>query len=275
MSWGRSCGAFWHDALEVHDGPRGRGIFVKDTAAITRDEVLLRIPAELAVRPSGEIADLVKAGHCSHFLALVLTTLHELHVAKPRKPYFDFLAGTPPPHVPMLWSDAELTHLLGTTVLPCGGAADAASAAFATHVTPLLERLGEGLFPTRVRDERLFATVLAQVMSRTVQGRVSYEHGSPSLWPYLGADGPATSAHTSSSGPFMLPLFDILNHSSCTADLGTVLRGASDDLRTVLHGPAEDTVGDPSLRAYELRAERAISAGEELLHSYGPACVRP
>ena len=64
---------------------------------------------------------------------------------------------------------------------------------------------------------------LAWVVSRALLGRVSYEHGAAGLWPYLGADAPsALSRH--GDGLFLLPLFDMINHSSDAAARSTVLR---------------------------------------------------
>lgn len=50
---------------------------------------------------------------------------------------------------------------------------------------------------------------LAWVISRALLGRVSYEHGAASLWPYLGADAPsAVSRH--GDGLFLLASFVII-----------------------------------------------------------------
>jgi len=84
-------------------------------------------------------------------------------------------------------------------------------------------------------------------MSRGLQGRVSYELGSHSFCPCLSASGPQGSA----VGPFHLPLFDLLNHSSHEAQRCTTLARAND--------------GD----AFEMRAKRDLSVGEEALWSYG------
>ena len=62
---------------------------------------LLRCPAELVLKPNGPLAALCTSGKCSRTLALALTVLHELHVASPRKPFFELLAATPPPVAPM------------------------------------------------------------------------------------------------------------------------------------------------------------------------------
>ena len=245
-----AAGAIIHPSLHVRDGAdRGRGIFA--TAAIECGAVLLHVPQSLAVAPEPPLADLVASGRCSRLLALALTVLHELHVREPKAPFFDLLAASPLPATPSLWADDAVAELEGTSLLPVDAtAADVATsarAAFDADVLPIMCAAGDAYMPERVRRQRLFAEALAWVMSRALLGRVNYEQGQPHLWPYLRPDGPPTAANL-----IMLPLFDLLNTSSDTADRCAAL--------TQLEGPQP---------AIEVRATRDVSAGDELLISYG------
>lgn len=239
LAWGRSSGVHWEVTLEVRDGRRGRGVFA--SAPIERGTLLLRLPLELAVHPPPPVINL----GCSNLLALALTVVHEIHVAQPRKPFFSLLAATPTPALPLLWTESDLSHLSSVSLLPGSDAAAASAAGSATFeedVLPMMEALGELYLPRSVRTKSTFANSLALVISRAVLGRVSYEMGSsPSLWPYLRSDGPPERT----DGPFLLPCFDLLNHSSLPDERSTRLRRA-------------DGQG-----GFELRAERDILADEE------------
>ena len=48
--------------------------------------------------------------------------------------------------------------------------------------------------PPAVRTQQIFSQALAWVVSRGLQGRVNYEVGVASVWPYLRADGPPERA---------------------------------------------------------------------------------
>ena len=251
LGWARKQGAEWSDALELRDGARGRGVFA--SRRISRGELILRLPTAIAVRPASAFADLVRSGECSAMLALVLTAMHEIHVVQPPTPFFAFLAATPPPLVPMLWDDEDIGLLAGTMLLPTGctsaDAADAARSAFEQDVQPVMEKMGQSFLPKSVRTQAAFASALANVVSHALQGRVAYEHGSASLWPYLRADGPPTASQPGGAGPFLLPLLDQLNHSSDPSDICTRL--------------------STNEGGFEMRALRDIAVGDELLHSYG------
>ena len=249
LAWAEGLGAHWHAALEIRDGPRGRGVFA--TAPIEPGETLLRCPAELVFKPTGKLAELCASGECSRTLALALMVLHELHVASPRKPYFELLAATPPPDLPLLWEEADLERLSGSSLLPPGVTAaavsDAAAAAFDEDVRPMVDVLGPAFLPPSVCTHRNLAVALSWVVSRSLRGRVSYELGA--LWPYLRADGPPGDSEL-----IMLPLFDMLNHS---VDVG---RTTCTTLRAVVACDAT---------AMEMVAERPLASGEEAVHCYG------
>ena len=258
LEWARGLGAQWHAALEVRDGPRGRGVFA--TAPIEPGETLLRCPPELVLKPAaGRLAEMCARGECSRTLALALTVLHELHVASPRAPFFELLAATPPPDVPLLWEEADLERLGGSSLLPPGvtvaSVSEAATAAFNEDVRPIADALGPSYMPPSVCTQRNLAVALAWVVSRSLRGRVSYELGA--LWPYLRTDGPPGDSEL-----IMLPLFDMLNHS---VDVGrttcTTLRAAR---------PADaSTTPDTDSTAMEMVAERPLRVGEEAVHCYG------
>ena len=263
LSWARSRGASYNDAVLIcREGSRGRGVFA--TEVVPKGTLLMRLPFELAVRPNGLLAERVEQGKCSSLLALALTAYHEAYVAQPRSPFFDVFVSTPPPRLPMLWSEAELALLPGTSLLPADSSLrpsdlqQAARSAFANDVLPEMEALGDDYIPLELRCIDKFMPHLALVVSRTLQGRVSYEHGAASLWPCLAADGPSTSTRQGGPGPFLLPIFELLNHSS-----------DPDACCTRLTRVDGDAVDGSTSDVFEIRAERTIRAGEEILHSYG------
>ena len=108
------------------------------------------MPDALTVRPTERLK-----GQCSNLLALALTVVHELHVARPRSPYFEFLKATPLPSLPLLWEEADLRWLACSSLLPPGltvstasvAAAAAATRAFEDDVLPLMNLAGEDYLP--------------------------------------------------------------------------------------------------------------------------------
>ena len=259
-------GARWSALLEVREGPRGRGVFAKQ--AIAHNDLLLRLPLSMMIHPPDKLAEMVASGECSKILALALTVVHGLHVSSPRTKFFDLLAASPPPDLPMLWDSASLEHLSGTSLLPPDvRAADVAAAAeriFEEDVRPMMVAAGETYLPTATHRRDIFTAALAWVSSRTLQGRMSYEHGAAGaggLLPYLRADGPPTSSKPGGVGPFLLPLFDLINHSTEPAPRNTILERVDGDGRADGDGNALD--------AFEMRATRDIAAGQEVVHSYG------
>ena len=246
LRWATRNGAYFSPSIAVRDGDSGRGIYC--VAAVRSGDLLLRLPDSLAVRSGGVIAGLVASGECSRLLGLVLTLVHELFVAAPRKPFFDLLAATTLPGIPCLWSAAERLHLTGTSLAPA--VAEDPRIIYQTDVLPWMHKLGDELFPPPARTQEAFETALSWALSRGFRGLVSYEIGHN--FPYLAADGPPPSAQ---GGPYMLPLVDLLNHSSDPAQLSTVLQSVE------LSGE----IG----RAFEMRAARDLRKDEEILHSYG------
>ncbi|KOO24456.1 hypothetical protein Ctob_003206, partial [Chrysochromulina tobinii] len=215
----RAAGAELHEAVVVKEGQRGRGLFA--AAPIANGALLLSVPLSHAVVPAGPLADLVPT-RCSRLLALALTVLHEIHVKSPRDPFFEMLAVSPLPATPSLWTHDAIAELEGTAA-------------------------GDDYLPPHTRVRSLFAQCLAWVTSRALFGRVNYEQGAASLWPYLRADGPPTA-----NSLILLPLFDLLN----TASAGDAICAS---LRRV----------DSPTAVVEVRATRAIAATDEILITYG------
>jgi len=83
----------------------------------------------------------------------------------------------------------ELEHIVGTDLLPStktpAEAIDASRTTFEEDVLPIMETVGEEYLPKAVRTQALFGAALAWVTSRALQGRLSFEQGAASLWPYL------------------------------------------------------------------------------------------
>ncbi|KAL1499083.1 hypothetical protein AB1Y20_013597 [Prymnesium parvum] len=249
LEWAIAHDAHLLPSLEVRDGPRGRGLFAR--SAIRAGVRLCRVPDALRLDPPPSLAS-----SCGSLLALSIRLLHETHVASPPSPYASLLAASTPPRLPLLWPPHECEHLAGTSLLPPGlspSAAAAAVAAAATRafdddVTPRLAAVDAAYLPPQLATRAALSTALAWVISRSVRGTVNYEAQAASVWPYLRADGPPDRA----DGPFLLPLFDLVNHASREEERSTVLRRAAEG------------------GAFELYAERDIAAGEEVLQSYGP-----
>ena len=266
VKWSQTQGALWNAAaLELRTtGPRGRGVFAR--RKIKAGEVLLRLPSGMAIYPAPVFDGLIQRGECHVMLGLVLTALHEMSVKQPPDPFFAFLNATLPPPMPMLWTKEEIEQLIGTTLLPADVSTDdvakAALSAYKTDVEPLMHAVGEAYLPSRVCTRAAFTRALALVLSHAVQGRVAYEHGPGGLWPYLRADGPSPVLPGGSAGPFLLPLFDQLNHSSDSADLCTRLTRAGEQ-----QSRADDADASGARGHFEMRAERDIEQGEEILHS--------
>ena len=86
--------------------------------AIAHNDLLLRLPLSMMIHPPDKLAEMVASGETSKILALALTVVHGLHVSSPRTKFFDLLAASPPPDLPMLWDSASLEHLSGTSLLP-------------------------------------------------------------------------------------------------------------------------------------------------------------
>ena len=203
LAWATARGAVWSTALEVRDtGPRGRGVFSAG-AGLKKGDVILRLPLSLAVRPSGHLRELCAENKITNVMALALIIVHELFAdPSSRDPFFELLAASASPAVPLLWDRSTLHLLHGTALMgptaslpsaalggagakPGGGppsnvaGADAALAAareaFATDVLPAMALAGEEYLPTHVRTMRHFETALAWVTSRGLQGRLNYE----------------------------------------------------------------------------------------------------
>ena len=279
LAWATARGAVWSSALEVRDtGPRGRGVFSAG-AGLKKGDVILRLPLSLAVRPSGHLRELCAENKITNVMALALILVHELFAdPSSRDPFFELLAASASPAVPLLWDRSTLHLLHGTALMgstaslrsaalggggakPGGGppsnvagpdaALAAAREAFATDVLPAMALAGEEYLPTHIRTMRNFETALAWVTSRGLQGRLNYEVGCAGMWPYLRTDGPPSGV-----GPFMLPLFDLINHASDPSERCTHLERPT----------GED--GEPA-PYMEMRADRDVPVGEEVLHCYG------
>ena len=259
LEWATGRGAVWAGALEVKAGARGRGVFCAE--AVKSGELLLRLPHSLAVRPLPQIATLVAGGECSGVLGLVLTLIHGLQLhggpSAATTPFFRDLAETELPGIPAFWLPSERAHLTGTTLDSANAAEDGAKI-FERDALPMMERLGAGLFPPQARTLVAFEAALSWVTSRGFRGRVSYEIGH--LFPYLAADGPPSRE----DGPYMLPLVDLVNHTSDPSQLTTVLAKVGGEGRAI--GGGDD---DAACCCFEMRAARDLQAGEEVLHSYG------
>ncbi|GMI30547.1 hypothetical protein TeGR_g5452, partial [Tetraparma gracilis] len=258
IKWASAEGASWSPSLQVKTGSRGRGVFA--TAPIKEGDLLLSLPGSLAIRPPAALSELVKTNGVSALLALILTVQHNLFVSESPSPYFQDLSSSDTPPLPSSWTDADLQELAGTSLLPPpmtpAMVRATAKEAYETDVVAAMDKLPDSFLPATTRNKKDFQTALSWVCSRALQGRLNFEMGTGNLWPYLGTDGPptATTRH-GCNGMFLLPLFDLINHSTDVKKRGTELARVD--------GEAEGT------DAWEMRATRDLAEGEEVLQSYG------
>ncbi|CAJ1384822.1 unnamed protein product [Effrenium voratum] len=248
LSWGLENGAFVHEGIDLFaQSPRGRGIVA--TADLKSGEVLLRIPGGLSIQSSPEqmpdsaVADFFRRSDAmSNALRLSLTLLHELHVqgtASRWWPYLSFLS-TVEVDLPMTWPQSEWEGLRGTSLLLAGDFEPPAQV-FREVAEPLMAQR-EDLWPEEVRKPELFLRALSLVMSRGLCGALSFA--------LQGALAPELRNPGKAAGPFLLPLFDLVNHSSCSEELSVQL--------------------DMEEGSFVARCSKDVAAGQELLKSYGP-----
>ncbi|CAJ1349933.1 unnamed protein product [Effrenium voratum] len=178
----------------------------------------------------------------SNALRLSLTLLHELHVqgtASRWWPYLSFLS-TVEVDLPMTWPQSEWEGLRGTSLLLAGDFEPPAQV-FREVAEPLMAQR-EDLWPEEVRKPELFLRALSLVMSRGLCGALSFA--------LQGALAPELRDPGKAAGPFLLPLFDLVNHSSCSEELSVQL--------------------DIEEGSFVARCSKDVAAGQELLKSYGP-----
>lgn len=212
----------------------------------------MRIPGELSVQgrlenmpPDMPLVNFFRGlkQPISNLLRLTLTILHELYVQKSKSrwwPYLKMLEDTVDVDLPLRWSAEERAALRGTAVMLDGE--EDASAAFTNLVAPLIE-LSDDFWPSDMCNEAAFFRCLSWVMSRGVWGGLAF--------PVNGGFIPSLEAGIGGTekGPFLLPVFDLVNHSSWSEEGSVDLRFENG--------------------AFIVRALRDLKAGEEILHSYG------
>eukprot|EP00930_Biecheleria_cincta_P083935 TRINITY_DN73439_c0_g1_i1.p1 TRINITY_DN73439_c0_g1~~TRINITY_DN73439_c0_g1_i1.p1 ORF type:complete len:495 (-),score=84.38 TRINITY_DN73439_c0_g1_i1:200-1684(-) len=266
VGWFSKHGGFLNRAIDLFAESTlcGRGVIARTD--ISAGDDLLRIPLQLSIQACLEAQKRQQAGTelakffeeyqqpMSNVLRLTLSLVHELHVQKeasPWWPYLDFLERTVRADLPMLWPQEARAALKGTSVsiqVPEPGSeepeqAESFEETFAKDVLPVMTAGGETLWPTELRSPMQFLRCLSWVMSRGLKGGLAFALDATCV-PAL-----RTGVGVEADGPFMLPLFDQLNHSSSEGDRRTKLR-------------YEDG-------HFVARAEQPIAAGEEIFISYG------
>ena len=144
----------------------------------------------------------------------------------------------------MDWTDAEISELKGTD-LHSAVEEDRANGNFEkgwkTNVEPILEGLLKDAVITE-EERKLLTFELFTTASKAVVTR-GFNYSDPSA-------SPNSPSSASTTGPFMIPLVDMLNHSSSPNLQTTVLQR------------------DASSGCFYMDATRDVRAGSEVLHAY-------
>jgi hypothetical protein len=235
LSHARKQGAWWEsDAIEfVQRGEKGFGVFAKKN--IPRGQVIFKFPLQLGIAPSGKIKQFCEQGKISNVIALVLTAMHGLHVETKKLPYFEYLSASNPPRIGHCWNDDEKQYLKGTSLF-----VDDANQGllnlrkiYEKDIAPLLKELGPALFPKSSIQENKFFDAFAWVFSRALM------------------ELPPACKDVPFQGPILLPIFDMINHTSRSQLKNTTLNWINET------------------QAVEMLADVDMKAGEEVLNSYG------
>lgn len=268
VSWIRNQGGEIHNALDLEVADKSsRGI--KATADIEEGSVLIRLPAKLALDGSGlpttyEVKDASgrdDAGErtASPWLRCLTSLLTESAGARGQATnknagddainFAPYLNSLPDSYDTLMdessWSNEDVATLLaGTalgTVVTEERKADMMNQRYELSIVPYLQHVGlvaANDSSNSDSDYEAFKKACACVSTRGFHLQQGDQQKA--------ADTAATNDY---SGPYLLPYIDLLNH--CTEKKCTTLQ--------------RDTIDG----AFVMIAERKISAGEEILHTYG------
>jgi hypothetical protein len=240
-------GGHVHTALNLAQGQDGdeSNREVVATRSIAKGELLIRLPASCVL--SGKILLSCQKYHKlqtkSSWMQCVAAYYHSKNNSSTWKPYFDSLPKTY--ETLFQWKDEEIQAYLRGTTLGTMVQADREDKSMQTRyqqaIKPVLQEL-DLLLQSANGKEEMEAFLEACMCISTRGFHYSSSDSSSTQQPPL-----ATTQTDSYQGPFLLPVIDLLNHNppqSCT-----------------------------TLQCHEgtffMMAERPITQGESIVHSYG------
>lgn len=291
VSWVNRNGGQVHADLELRDAASGlRGVFA--SKPIQKGETLIRLPVNLSVHgqdlpdefriPSGEDATAEKdtvngsvsgrtsnARKASPWLRCLAAYLR-LDTTSAANHHHPYLASLPRQYETLWhWSDDETTIFLAGTRPP---ATTTSSEGWKIDRAALRNRYGQQIRPYLVHcaivadgAEHAFEETEFQQFAKACQVLSTRGfHMEPPSTKECNAstiDHVDPSLASSYSGPFLLPVMDLLNHASkTTGRTCTTLQREQQQQQQQFDGGASFFV---------MVAERHVAAGEEILHSYG------
>ena len=237
--WVEEAGGEIHSSIELR-GQENRGLFA--TKAIKKGELLIRLPSALAV--SGEkLPKKFKDRVASPWLRC-LSSLYLAQDDKHWKPYILSLPSKYDDHL-WQWKDEEIDYLGGTALgetLRADREEGSLQGRITHYVLPYLRFLK---IPNASDSLQVFKQLSMCISTRGFHMQPP-EDGEAEV---AEASDKKPAAKTKYVGPFLLPVIDLLNHSD-TNKTTTLQR-------------------DQGTGAFCMIAERDVSEGEELTHSYG------
>jgi hypothetical protein len=188
----------------------------------------MTIPQSFCVKADDFMKECIATQQCSNLLALTLTLYKALYHTTAINPWIQCLLESPEPDLPFSWSSEKLVLIEGTSIHP-KNSTNTLPSIYTTTVLPFHKSLPSHYIPSL--EYTKFTTALKWVISRTLQSTLNYEVSSTasSLVPEVGVlphdvlphDG---TPHHGTQGWFMLPLFDMINHSQDPSCRNVILK---------------------------------------------------
>ncbi|DBB01093.1 hypothetical protein WJX77_011966 [Trebouxia sp. C0004] len=242
--------------IEVDDSG-DRGVVAEED--IEEGQQLMLIPMSCCLHmPTQQEYSLSQAGYSaavkhlkekhpgtSPFLATVLLLLYEIGQGSKSK-FSAFLQTLPQEHDCVLcWSKGQLSELQGTAIEIAG---DSTRTVFEREVSPIMQQATH-IWPAEVQTYEAFELHAGLVQSRAF-------HMLQENW--------ITGSAQEGVELYMLPAIDMINHSTQPDKRNTLLRKSNAELTVKVDGVPMTIQG-----FFTMKAERDISKGEQLLHTYG------
>lgn len=256
--WINKNGGYIHESLRLGEqSPDARGIFTN--TEIKKGTLLIRLPFSLAISGHGlpsefEVKDILSETTTRNASDWLRCTT-EIFAAIKDSNLLEYTLSLPLSYETILseicWPNSKVKNYLGGTTLGKMILQDRTSSTLKTRfekrVKPYLivnNLVGDGESNSKTDDElfKVFEMACACVSTRGFHLR----------------DNVDEKSSRDKKGPFLLPFIDLLNHTSNPKDKCTTLR------RQTVNS---DPVGEKDF--FLMSAERDISGGEEILHSYG------